>query len=127
VKFPIVAAIACAVLGGCATMGAGAAPLAQGSWILARWDDGVYYPGVVQTMTGTKISVLYDDGTTREVSRRHVRPYDWQIGTIISCQLTEGVMTTVTISTMGPETTDLGVVDAEGNHTATLTGKCREA
>ncbi|WP_395650528.1 tudor domain-containing protein [Brevundimonas sp.] len=115
---------ALALLGACATMPS-ARSMQDGAWVLAEWEDGQFYPGVLTGRSGGVYQVTFDDGTEATLRNRQIRPYDWQIGTVISCQLTEGVMTTVTISTMGPSTTDLGVVDDAGVRTATNTGRCR--
>ncbi|MDB5420325.1 MAG: hypothetical protein JWR59_272 [Brevundimonas sp.] len=120
----VIAICAIAMLGACATVPS-ARSMPDGAWVLAQWSDGEYYPGVLQGRQSGAYHVAFDDGTEASLSVRQIRPYDWQIGTAIACEITEGEMTTVTISTMGPETTSLGVTNEAGVRTETRTGRCR--
>lgn len=36
----------------------------RGDWVLARWQGGQYwFPGVVERVEGSRVTVAYDDGT----------------------------------------------------------------
>lgn len=129
----IILALAAALsLGACATSQAGsdvaagltwAAP--DGAWVLAEWKDGAYYPGVLKRAGAGRYAVRFDDGTEAMVRPEQIRPYDWQPGARIACQVVEGRMDPVTVNTLGPGTTDLAVVDDAGVAYATTTGHCR--
>jgi hypothetical protein len=70
------------------------AALAQstGDWVLARWRGGDYwFPGVVESRDGDKITVAYDDGTREALYLDKVRPYDWSVGSRVSCRWNGGV------------------------------------
>ena len=60
---------------------------AVGDWVLARANDGSshLYPGVIKSISGTAITINYDDGTTETRPANQVRTYDWRIGSRISC------------------------------------------
>jgi hypothetical protein len=79
-------AAAAIMLTGCATVSA-PAPLAQGDWVLARWQDDRewYFPAVVTTRTGDELALQYDDGDSGTQPAENVRPFDWNVGTQLSC------------------------------------------
>lgn len=50
-----------------------------GDWVLARYRGGGYwFPGVIQSTGGDRITVAYDDGDRETLSLSNVRPYDGQ-------------------------------------------------
>lgn len=112
-------------LAGCATTGAVTRAMPDGAWVLAQWEDGAYYPGVLASRSGAQYLVAFDDGTQATLRADQIRPYDWQPGTVIACQLVEGRMDAATITTMGPGATDLKVTDEAGSGYDTTTGRCR--
>lgn len=122
-KFLALGAALC--LGACATTGAMTRAMPDGAWVLAQWEDGLYYPGVLASRSGGRYVVAFDDGTEATLRADQIRAYDWQPGSVISCQIVEGRMDVVTIATLGPGTTDLGVTDEAGAAHATTTAGCR--
>lgn len=113
-------------LAACATTGAVVTPaMSDGAWVLAQWEDGFYYPGVLARQSGGRYTVAFDDGAKATVGADQIRPCDWQPGAVISCQIVEGRMEAVTVSTLGPGATDLGVTDEAGARYDTTTARCR--
>jgi hypothetical protein len=67
-KLSVAAAALAASLGG-------AAAQTQGDWVLARYKGGPYwYPGIIQGVTGDRVTVAYDDGDRETLSLRSVAP-----------------------------------------------------
>jgi len=57
-----------------------------GEWVLARWQGGDYFhAGVVESRTGNKVTVAYDDGGRETLSADMVRPYSWAVGSRVEC------------------------------------------
>lgn len=116
-------------LAACATTGAPSDGLSwsapDGAWVLGEWKDGAYYPGVVKQAAPGRYVVRFDDGTEATLRANQIRPYDWQPGAVIVCEVVDGRMAPVTIATLGPGTTDLTVTDEAGAGYATVTGRCR--
>ena len=133
----ILAAAAALSLAACATTGyapgatQGATPGAlfwnasDGAWVLGEWKDGAYYPGVLKRAGTGRYAVKFDDGTEAMLRPNQIRPYDWQPGTMVACEVVDGRMDPVTLTTLGPGTTDLTVVDEAGSAYSTTTGRCR--
>lgn len=58
----------------------------RGDWVLARWQGGqYYYPGVVESSSGSKVTVAYDDGARETLSAKKVRAYTWVVGSRVEC------------------------------------------
>lgn len=58
----------------------------RGDWVLAQWRGGEYwFPGVIQSVSGNKVTILYDDGTRETRPLNQVKPYDWREGSHVQC------------------------------------------
>ena len=69
----------------------GAMAQSRGDWVLGNWRSGGYwFPGVIQSHEGDKITIAYDDGTHETVSSNQVRAYTWKIGTHVECRWSGG-------------------------------------
>lgn len=107
-----------------------ATSLAQstGDWVLARWRGGDYwFPGVVESRNGTKVTVLYDDGARETLSVNRVRPYDWNVGSRIQCRWNGGTTWYAAKITRMNKTdgSQITVVYEDGISEKTRTGSCR--
>lgn len=96
-----------------------------GDWVLGRFQDGNYwFPGVVQSVKGSNIIVVYDDGDREVLNRRSVRPYDWKIGSQIECNYRgAGDWYAGKITSLGGE--NLAIIYEDGDKERTTTAFCR--
>jgi hypothetical protein len=62
----------------------------EGDRVLACWFDGHWYPGVVLTVEGVRVHVLYDDGDQGTVTPDKVRPLEIKVGDRIFCRFKGG-------------------------------------
>jgi hypothetical protein len=98
-----------------------------GDWVLSQWQDSTqYFPGVVVASSGQQVTVRFDDGTTENRLASSVRPYNWRVGSRITCRWTDGNWYDATIEGMGADGMTLNVrYDADGVRQRTNTGRCR--
>ncbi|MBY0611399.1 MAG: hypothetical protein K2P80_04380 [Beijerinckiaceae bacterium] len=96
-----------------------------GDWVLAKWKNGAYwFPGVIQSVTGDKLVIKYDDGDRETLSISSVRPYDWQIGARVECNFKNGGQWFAgKITALGGES--LSIAYDDGDKESTRTGRCR--
>ena len=99
----------------------------KGDWALAQWQGGEYwFPGVIESVDGNKITIAYDDGTRETRPLNQVRPYDWKVGTRIQCQWAGGTeWYSGRITKMGTDGVTLHVAYDDGDQEQTRTGACR--
>ena len=99
-----------------------------GDWVLARWRGGDYwFPGVVESRTGSKVTVAYDDGTREVLYVDKVRPYEWKVGSDIQCRW-KGGATWYAARITGMSNADgsqITVLYEDGISENTRTGSCR--
>lgn len=110
------------------TMIASTAASAQqrGDWVLGQWRGGsAWYPGVVESVSGNQVTIRYDDGTRETRPANQVRPYDWRVGTHVSCLWTDGNWYRATITAMDPGGLEIDVLYDDGDRQRTQTGRCR--
>jgi len=113
---------------GCAVLLAGlgaAGAQTTGDWVLARFKGGqFYFPGVIQSISGDRVTVAYDDGDRETLSLANVKPYNWAIGTRVECNFQgagkwfPGVIASLAGGTVGINYDD-------GDKERTNTGRCR--
>lgn len=103
----------------------GAVAQTKGDWVLGRYKGGDYwYPGVVESVSGSTIGIVYDDGDREKVSLNNLRPYDWQIGTKVQCNFKNaGTWYPGTIASLAGE--KIGIAYDDGDRETTKTGRCR--
>lgn len=105
--------------------GAGASAQTPGDWVLARYKGGEhFYPGVLQTVSGDRVTVAYDDGDRETMNVGLVRPYTWAIGTRVECNFKNGGKwyPGVIASLAGAA---IGINYDDGDRERTKTGLCR--
>lgn len=98
-----------------------------GDWVLSRWQDArYYYPGVIVARGPGTITVRFDDGALETRMIRDVRPYNWRVGSGVTCRWTDGEWYDAVIEMMGADGLTLGVrYVADGVRQRTNTGRCR--
>ena len=107
------------------------APLAaqqRGDWVLAQWRGGEYwFPGVIESVSGNKVTINYDDGTRETRPLNQVKPYDWRVGSRIQCLWAGGsTWYAARITHMGSDGSRITVrYDDDGIVEKTRTGACR--
>ena len=98
-----------------------------GDWVLSPWQDSTMdFPGVIVARGAESVTIRFDDGTTETRHVSEVRPFDWQRGSRISCQWSDGQWCTATILYMDGDGYNLQIrYDDDGTVENTTTGKCR--
>lgn len=106
---------------------AGASAQSRGDWVLGNWQGGGYwFPGVVQSHEGDRITIAYDDGTKETVSSRDVRPYTWALGTRVECRWSGGKeWYGGKITGLSKDGTKIDVLYDDGDKERIATGGCR--
>lgn len=96
-----------------------------GDWVLGNYKGaGYWFPGVIDTIGGGKVTIRYDDGEKETVSMDNVRPYDWKIGSKVECNYKrQGNWYAGTISSLSGEKISISYDD--GDKETTKTGLCR--
>ena len=85
-----------------------------------RWRGGsAWYPGVVESVSGNQVTIRYDDGTRETRPANQVRPYDWRVGTHVSCLWTDGNWYRATITAMDPGGLEIDVLYDDGDRQRT--------
>jgi hypothetical protein len=101
---------------------------ATGQWVLARANDGSthYYPGVVVGASDASVTIQYDDGTRETRPANQVRPYDWRVGSRLTCLWAQdGKPYPAVITGMGADGGSLTVRYLDDNSSAQVaTGQC---
>lgn len=103
----------------------GAAAQTPGDWVLARYRGGDYwFPGIIQSVSGNRVVVAYDDGDKETLNVRNVRPYDWAIGHRVECNFKgAGKWYPGVIASLAGGT--IGINYDDGDRERTKTGFCR--
>lgn len=96
-----------------------------GDWVLGNYKGaGYWFPGVIDKVSGDKITIRYDDGDKETVAIGDVRPYDWMIGTKVECNYkNSGEWYAGTIASLAGE--KIGIAYDDGDKETTKTGRCR--
>ena len=113
-----------------AILGGSLAPVAAqtaGDWVLARYKGGAHwYPGILQSISGDRVVVTYDDGDRETLALNRVQPYNWKIGSRVECNFKQsGKWYPGVISSLAGEA--LGVNYDDGDKERTKTGLCRSS
>jgi hypothetical protein len=103
----------------------GASAQTQGDWVLARYKGGAHwYPGIIQSIGGGRVTVAYDDGDKETLSLSNVRPYDWAIGRRVECNFKNaGTWYPGVIASLSGGS--IGINYDDGDRERTNTGRCR--
>ncbi|GJD94679.1 tudor domain-containing protein [Methylobacterium iners] len=104
---------------------AGASAQTTGDWVLSRYKGGEYwYPGIIQGVTGDRVTIAYDDGDRETLSLSNVRPYNWAIGGRVECNFQgSGKWYPGVIASLSGGT--IGVNYDDGDKERMSTGRCR--
>ena len=100
----------------------------RGDWVLAQWRGGEYwFPGVIESVSGNKVTINYDDGTRETRPLNQVKPYDWREGSRVQCLWAGGsTWYAARITSVGRDGSSITVrYDDDGIVEKTRTGKCR--
>ncbi|WP_312222581.1 tudor domain-containing protein [Rhizobium rhizoryzae] len=123
-RFLLASAVAAALLGSFST-----AALAQtkGDWVLGNYKGaGYWYPGIISSVQGSKITIQYDDGDTETLAISETRPYNWAIGKKVECNFKgQGKWYPGKISSLAGE--KIGIAYDDGDKETTKTGRCRSS
>lgn len=104
------------------------APNAQtsGDWVLARYKNGQHwFPGVIQSVSGDRLTIKYDDGDRETLSLSSVRPYNWVIGSRVECNFRGSGWYAGKITALSGES--LSIAYDDGDRETTKTGRCRSS
>jgi hypothetical protein len=98
-----------------------------GDWVLSPWrGSDVYYPGVVESRSGSVVTVRFDDGDVETRQANTVLAFDWQAGSKIACAWSDGKWYYATIRSIAADGFTMQIrYDEDGTIENTNTGKCR--
>jgi hypothetical protein len=118
-KAILVAAAACA--------SASAVAQQVGDWVLSPWRGSrVLYPGVIESRSGSVVTVRFDDGSVESREANTVRFFDWEPGSSIACQWSDGKWYPASIVSLSSDGYTMRIrYDEDGSLEDTNTGKCR--
>jgi hypothetical protein len=60
--------------------------LREGDRVLACWYDLNWYPGVIVSITGKRLHILFDDGDQAMVTPEKVKALDFKVGDRVCCR-----------------------------------------
>ena len=118
-KAAIVAAAVC--------ISAGAVAQQVGDWVLSPWRGSrVLYPGVIESRSGTTVTVRFDDGSIETRQTNTVRFFDWEAGSLVACQWSDGKWYNAVIVSLQSDGYTMRIrYDEDGSIEDTNTGRCR--
>ena len=117
--------IAVALISAVTSFASAASAQTKGDWVLGNYKGaGYWFPGVIDSISGGKVTIRYDDGDRETVAISKVRPYDWMIGTRVECNYKGGGQWYAgKISSLAGE--KIGIAYDDGDKETTKTGRCR--
>ena len=98
-----------------------------GDWVLSPWrGSSVLYPGVIESRTGTLVTIRFDDGDVETRQASTVRRFDWQPGSRIACLWSDNKWYAATIRSIAADGFTMQIrYDDDGTIENTNTGRCR--
>jgi hypothetical protein len=98
-----------------------------GDWVLSPWRGSrVLYPGVIESRSGTTVTVRFDDGTSETRQASTMRVFDWQAGSRIACQWSDDQWYNAVILSLSSNGYNMRIrYDDDATVEDTTTGKCR--
>ncbi len=109
-------------------LASGAVAQQVGDWVLSPWRGSrVLYPGVIESRSGSTVTVRFDDGSVESRPANTVRFYDWEPGSRIACQWSgDGKWDNAVIVSLSSDGYGLRIrYDQDGSIEDTTTGSCR--
>jgi hypothetical protein len=102
----------------------GAQAQTAGDWVLARWKNGQHwFPGIIQSVSGSRLTIKYDDGDLETLNVNAVRPYNWAIGSRVECNFKGTGWFAGKITALSGEA--LSIAYDDGDKEKTRTKSCR--
>lgn len=112
------------IAGAVLTSISGAQAQTAGDWILARWKNGQHwFPGIIQSISGDRLTIKYDDGDRETLSLSSVRPYNWAVGSKVECNFKGAGWYAGKITALSGDR--LSIAYDDGDKENTRTGRCR--
>ncbi len=95
--------------------------------MLSQWQDSrQYFPDTVVARSGQQVTIRFDDGATEVRLASDLHPYNWRVGSRITCGWTGGNWYDATIMMMGADGLTLDIrYDEDGQRQRINTGRCR--
>lgn len=116
-----------ALVAAVAAMPASAIAQQVGDWVLSPWRGSrVLYPGVIESRQGSTVTVRFDDGSFESRPANTIRFFDWEPGSRISCQWSDGRWYNAVIVSLSSDGYNMRIrYDQDGSLEDTTTGSCR--
>jgi hypothetical protein len=116
-----------AIFAAAACVSSGALAQQVGDWVLSPWRGSrVLYPGVIEARNGSTVTVRFDDGSVESRQANTVRFFDWEPGSRISCQWSDGRWYNAVIVSLSSDGFNMQIrYDSDGSFENTTTGACR--
>lgn len=105
-----------------------AAPAQEvGEWVLSPWQGSdELYPGVIESRSGSVVTVRFDDGSVETRQAASVYMFDWRAGSRVDCQWSDGNWYLARIIAISSDGYNMQIrYDQDGAVENTTTGKCR--
>ncbi|WP_373487954.1 hypothetical protein [Blastomonas sp.] len=98
-----------------------------GDWVLSPWQGSdVLFPGVIESRSGSVVTVRFDDGDVESRPADTVRPFTWTAGSKIACRWSDGEWYKATIRSISGDGYTMQIrYDDDGTVENTNTGRCR--
>ncbi|WP_017670370.1 hypothetical protein [Blastomonas sp. AAP53] len=98
-----------------------------GDWVLSPWrGSSVYYPGVIESRSGSLVTVRFDDGDVETRQANTVLPFDWQAGSRVACMWSDNKWYVATVRSIAADGFTMQIrYDEDGTIENTNTGRCR--
>ena len=98
-----------------------------GDWVLSPWRGStVLYPGVIESRTGSIVTIRFDDGDVETRQANSVRPFDWRPGSRIACLWSDNKWYAATVRSIAADGFTMQIrYDDDGVIENTNTGRCR--
>ena len=105
------------------------AALAQevGDWVLSPWQGSREdYPGVIESRSGSVVTVRFDDGSVETRQAYSVRRFNWRARSRVTCLWSDGRWYPARINWISSDGYNMQIRYREdGSIENTTTGKCR--
>lgn len=124
-KFTMLSKAALVAAAVCASAGATAQQV--GDWVLSPWRGSrVLYPGVIESRSGSTVTVRFDDGSVESRQANTIRFFDWEAGSRVSCMWSDGKYYNAVIVSLAADGFTMQIrYDQDGSFETTNTGQCR--